>query len=98
MTKDSTKEATVAGRADGFFGRPVGDLVLRGRKEPMRVYEEHFGWDVFLAEGGVYVELKPTSLSRATPSAVSERCSELIGRPISPRWRVAFRADSASRA
>ncbi len=31
--------AVAAERADGFFGRPVGDLVLRGRKEPMRVYE-----------------------------------------------------------
>jgi adenylate cyclase len=31
--------AAAAERADGFFGRPVGDLVLRGRKEPMRVFE-----------------------------------------------------------
>ena len=29
--------AAAAGRADGFLGRPVGDLVLRRRKEPMRV-------------------------------------------------------------
>ena len=31
--------AAAAERADGFFGRPVGDLVLRGRSEPMRVFE-----------------------------------------------------------
>ncbi len=31
--------AAAAERADGFFGRPVGDLVLRGRTEPMRVFE-----------------------------------------------------------
>ncbi len=28
-----------AERAGDFFGRPVGDLVLRGRSEPMRVFE-----------------------------------------------------------
>ncbi len=31
--------AAAAERADGFFGRPVGDLVLRGRREPMRAFE-----------------------------------------------------------
>src|SRR5271157_3991054 len=31
--------AAAAERAEAFFGRPVGDLVLRGRKEPMRVFE-----------------------------------------------------------
>ncbi len=31
--------AAAAERAEGFFGRPVGDLVLRGRSEPMRVFE-----------------------------------------------------------
>ena len=31
--------AAAAERAEGFFGRPVGDLVLRGRSEPMRAYE-----------------------------------------------------------
>ena len=31
--------AAAAERADGFFGRPVGDLVLRGRTEAMRVFE-----------------------------------------------------------
>jgi adenylate cyclase len=28
-----------AERAEGFFGRPVGDLVLRGRSGPMRAFE-----------------------------------------------------------
>jgi class 3 adenylate cyclase/CheY-like chemotaxis protein len=31
--------ATIADRAEGFLGRPVGDLVLRGRSEPLRAYE-----------------------------------------------------------
>jgi adenylate cyclase len=31
--------ATAADRAPGFNGRPVGDLLLRGRSEPMRVFE-----------------------------------------------------------
>jgi adenylate cyclase len=31
--------ATAAGRADGFLGRPVGDLVLRGRSEALRAFE-----------------------------------------------------------
>ena len=31
--------AAVANAAEGFRGRPVGDLVLRGRSEPLRAYE-----------------------------------------------------------
>ena len=31
--------AAAAERAEGFVGRPVGDLLLRGRTEPMRVFE-----------------------------------------------------------
>jgi adenylate cyclase len=31
--------AIAAERAQGFVGRPVGDLLLRGRTEPMRVFE-----------------------------------------------------------
>jgi adenylate cyclase len=31
--------AQVASRIDGFLGRPVGDLVLRGRTEPIRTLE-----------------------------------------------------------
>ena len=31
--------ATAADRAEGFAGRPVGDLRLRGRSEPLRAYE-----------------------------------------------------------
>jgi adenylate cyclase len=29
----------VAARVPGFTGRPVGDLVLRGRSEPLRAFE-----------------------------------------------------------
>src|SRR5450631_1133026 len=31
--------ATIAAGAKGFQGRPVGDLMLRGRSEPLRAYE-----------------------------------------------------------
>jgi adenylate cyclase len=31
--------AAVANGADNFTGRPVGDIVLRGRSEPLRAYE-----------------------------------------------------------
>jgi adenylate cyclase len=31
--------ATVAEAAENFKGRPVGDLMLRGRREPLRAYE-----------------------------------------------------------
>jgi adenylate cyclase len=31
--------AAVAARVEGFHGRPVGDLALRGRHEPLRCYE-----------------------------------------------------------
>ncbi|SDS17784.1 response regulator [Bradyrhizobium canariense] len=31
--------ATVANSAENFQGRPVGDLVLRGRREPLRAFE-----------------------------------------------------------
>lgn len=31
--------ATIADRAENFQGRPVGDLILRGRSEPLRAYE-----------------------------------------------------------
>jgi len=31
--------AIVAERADNFHGRPVGDIILRGRSEPLRAYE-----------------------------------------------------------
>jgi adenylate cyclase len=31
--------AAIADRAENFQGRPIGDLVLRGRSEPLRAYE-----------------------------------------------------------
>ena len=31
--------ATIANAVENFRGRPVGDLVLRGRSEPLRAYE-----------------------------------------------------------
>ena len=35
--------ASVAERAGNFRGRPVGDLILRGRSEPLRAYEPLLG-------------------------------------------------------
>jgi adenylate cyclase len=34
-----TASAAIAARAEGFRGRPVGDLLLRGRSEPIRAFE-----------------------------------------------------------
>ena len=33
------RQAAVAERAGNFQGRPVGDIILRGRSEPLRTYE-----------------------------------------------------------
>ena len=40
--------ASIAEGADNFNGRPVGDLVLRGRSEPLRAYEP---WSVSVFQG-----------------------------------------------
>jgi adenylate cyclase len=40
--------ATIASGAENFRGRPVGDIVLRGRSEPLRTYEP-LSDDVFVA-------------------------------------------------
>jgi len=40
--------ATIASGAENFRGRPVGDIVLRGRSEPLRTYEP-LADDVFAA-------------------------------------------------
>jgi adenylate cyclase len=42
--------ATVAAAAANFKGRPIGDLMLRGRSEPLRAYEP-LGAEVFTAAG-----------------------------------------------
>src|SRR3954452_12651115 len=42
--------ATVAAAAENFKGRPVGDLMLRGRSEPLRAYEP-LGPELFTAAG-----------------------------------------------
>jgi adenylate cyclase len=48
--------AAAAERAGDFCGRPVGDLVLRGRSEPMRVFEPLTPADAASAETGAYLE------------------------------------------
>jgi class 3 adenylate cyclase len=42
--------ATIAAAAANFKGRPVGDLMLRGRSEPLRAYEP-LGAELFTAAG-----------------------------------------------
>ena len=54
--------AVAAERAPGFIGRPVGDLRLRGRTEPMRAYEplaaEDAGSPAAKAYAGAFAKLE----------------------------------------
>src|SRR6476620_4711954 len=48
--------AAVAERAEGFRGRPIGDLVLRGKTEALRTFEP-LGAEAFAAPGTArYIE------------------------------------------
>ena len=67
--------AAAAERAGGFFGRPVGDLMLRGRSEPLRAYEP------LAAEDAEVRKRRPIS----TPSPSSRRATRPQSPP-SPRW------------
>ena len=68
--------AAAAERADGFLGRPVGDLVLRGRREPMRAFEPLAPEDA--AQSG-------TRRPMSAPSPSSRRAIPARSPP-SPRW------------
>jgi adenylate cyclase len=47
--------AAVADRAENFRGRPIGDLVLRGRTEPLRAFEPLTQVDFDESATGVYL-------------------------------------------
>ena len=53
--------AAVADGAKAFRGRPVGDLMLRGRSEPLRAYEP-------LADGDVSRRRRPRNIARPSPN------------------------------
>jgi hypothetical protein len=53
--------AAVANAAENFQGRPVGDLILRGRSRPLRAYEP----------------LKPEAFTRASTDCYSEAFAKL---------------------
>ena len=54
--------ATIANGVENFRGRPVGDLVLRGRSEPLRAYEPlsaaSFGTPATLQYGEAFAKLE----------------------------------------
>jgi hypothetical protein len=64
--------AAAAERAQGFVGRPVGDLLLRGRNEPMRVFEllsqDERASRHTLAYAAAFSKLEATILPRWPPS------------------------------
>ena len=56
-------------RVEKFRGRPVGDLMLRGRSEPLRAYEPLLAADFECAATKQYSEASP-SLKPAMPAAM----------------------------
>ena len=75
--------ATVAGGCGNFKGRPIGDLMLRGRSEPLRAYEP-LGAEVF--NGGrrrsnirrPSQSLRPVMLRRCRPLPRWSACMPMI--------------------
>jgi adenylate cyclase len=72
--------AAAVERAGDFSGRPVGDLVLRGRREPMRVFEPLVPADAASPETGAYLEAFAKLESR-DPLAVAAFASLIAARP-----------------
>ncbi len=72
--------AAAAQRAGDFSGRPVGDLVLRGRSEPMRVFEPLSPEEAASPETGAYLEAFAKLESR-DPLAVAAFASLIGARP-----------------
>jgi adenylate cyclase len=75
--------AAAAARVEGFCGRPVGDLILRGRSEPLRAYEplaaEESGTPATLAYGEAFAKLEARD-----PSAVAAFAALVGLRPADP--------------
>ena len=68
---------TIAKAAANFKGRPVGDIVLRGRSEPLRAYEP-LREEAFAAPATAQYSGKPSPSSKP---AMQPRC-----RPSPPWW------------
>ncbi|HKN29091.1 MAG TPA: adenylate/guanylate cyclase domain-containing protein [Roseiarcus sp.] len=75
--------AIAAEQAEGFYGRPVGDLRLRGRSEPLRAYEplaaEEFASPAMAAYAEAFVKLEAHD-----PGAVAAFAALLSSRPADP--------------
>ena len=75
--------AAVAVRVDGFKGRPVGDLVLRGRAEPIRAFEPlHPGADDDASAAGYLDAFAKMELGDA--AALGAFAAEVGKRPSDP--------------
>ena len=72
--------AVAAERAGDFHGRPVGDLLLRGRAEPMRVFEPLTAEDAASPETTAYVEAF-AKLEARDPSTVAAFAALIGARP-----------------
>jgi adenylate cyclase len=75
--------ATAAERADGFCGRPVGDLRLRGRSEPLRAYEPLASEEVGSPATRAYAEAF-AKLEAHDPAAIGAFAALLGLRPADP--------------
>ncbi len=75
--------AIAAERAEGFWGRPVGDLRLRGRSEPLRAFEpltpEEFADPATTAYAEAFAKLEARD-----PGAVGAFAALLGARPTDP--------------
>jgi len=75
--------AAAAERAEGFSGRPVGDLRLRGRSEPLRAYEPLAPDDVGSPATAAYAEAF-AKLEARDPAALAAFAALLGLRPADP--------------
>jgi adenylate cyclase len=75
--------AAAVERADGFCGRPVGDLRLRGRSEPLRAYEPLAPEEVGSPATRAYAEAF-ARLEAHDPAAVATFAALLGLRPADP--------------
>jgi adenylate cyclase len=75
--------AAAAERAEGFSGRPVGDLRLRGRSEPLRAFEplspEHVGSSATAAYAEAFAKLEAHD-----PAAIAAFAALVGLRPADP--------------
>jgi adenylate cyclase len=72
--------AVAAARAGDFCGRPVGDLVLRGRNEPLRAFEPLTVAEIASAEAAAYADAF-AKLEARDPAAVGAFAALVGARP-----------------